>query len=75
MEAMTKPFDAVRMKWQGAKKVQEQIAGMSLEEELRFWQEGTEELLALQDRLRRARDEQRSEEHERTRKSCPPSAT
>ena len=44
----TKEFDCVEMKWQGARKVLEQTAGMSAEEEIRYWQQGTTELLARQ---------------------------
>ena len=32
------------MKRQGAEKVQQELAGMTLEEEVAFWQSGTEEL-------------------------------
>ena len=35
----TKKFDCVEMKHLGAEKVQEQIAGMTREEEIRFWEE------------------------------------
>lgn len=40
----TKTFDCVEMKRQGAEKVQQELAGMTLEEEIAFWQRGTEEL-------------------------------
>lgn len=40
----TKTFDCVKMKRQGAEKVQQELAGMTLEEEIAFWQRGTEEL-------------------------------
>jgi hypothetical protein len=33
-----KTFDCVEMKHQGAEKVREQIKGMTLEQELAFWQ-------------------------------------
>jgi len=39
---MNKTFDCVRMKREGAKKVYEQIARMSSDEQLRFWREKTE---------------------------------
>jgi rubrerythrin len=34
-----KTFDCVEMKHRGAEKVREQIKGMTLEQELEFWQE------------------------------------
>ena len=40
----TKTFDCVKMKHLGAEKVQEQIAGMTREEEIKFWQERTQHL-------------------------------
>ena len=44
----TKIFDCVEMKRQGAEKVQQELAGMTweeeMEEEIAFWQRGTEEL-------------------------------
>ncbi len=39
---MNKTFDCVQMKREGAKKVYEQIARMSSDEQLRFWREKTE---------------------------------
>ncbi len=46
----TKTFDCVEMKRQGAEKVQQELAGMTLEEETAFWQSGTEELKQRQAR-------------------------
>ena len=34
-----KTFDCVEMKHRGAEKVREQVKGMTLEQELEFWQE------------------------------------
>ena len=45
---MNKDFDCVEMKYKGAEKVQARLAGMTREEQLRFWDERTRELLALQ---------------------------
>jgi hypothetical protein len=36
---MNKTFDCVEMKRKGAEKVQEKIAGLSLEEKIKYWQE------------------------------------
>lgn len=51
----TKTFDCVEMKRKGAEKVQGEIAGMTLEEELAYWQRGTEELRAMQESRRKAK--------------------
>ncbi len=37
-----KTFDCVEMKRRGAERIYNQIAGMTLEEQLTFWQERTE---------------------------------
>ena len=50
----TKKFDCVEMKRKGAEKVQQEIAGMTLDEELAYWQQGTKELRALQQARRNA---------------------
>lgn len=42
-----KRFDCVRMKREGAERVQEEIRNMTREEELAYWQQGTRELEAL----------------------------
>ena len=44
----TKIFDCVEMKQRGAEKVQEEIAGMTIAEELDFWQNGTQSLQSKQ---------------------------
>lgn len=53
-----KGFDCMEMKRQGAKLVMAKTAGMTLEEELAFWHEKTEELREMrarrQERRRRA---------------------
>ena len=59
-----KTFDCVEMKHRGAEKVREQIDGMTLEQELAFWQEQSmvlewaalhqQELLENWNRCRRA---------------------
>ena len=48
----TKTFDCVEMKRQGAGKVQQELAGMTLEEEIAFWQSGTEQLRQRQRQIR-----------------------
>jgi hypothetical protein len=45
----TKTFDCVEMKHLGAEKVQEQIAGMTREEEIKFWKERSQELRRRQE--------------------------
>lgn len=50
-----KTFDCVEMKHRGADKVQQAIEGMTLEEELAFWAEGTRELLARKKQLQAER--------------------
>ena len=49
----TKTFDCVRMKRQGAEQVMKQLEGKSLEEQLEYWQKGTEDLKKLQQKLRK----------------------
>jgi hypothetical protein len=50
---MVKPkkFDCVEMKRRGAEAVYEKIKGMTLEEELAYWQAGTEKLRQKQKTL------------------------
>lgn len=48
----TKIFDCVRMKRQGGDEVRKRLAGKSLQEQLEYWQKGTEELKRLQEGLR-----------------------
>lgn len=47
-----KTFDCIEMKRRGAQEVQQTIAGMTLAEELVYWQSGTAELSNRQKRLR-----------------------
>lgn len=49
----TKTFDCVEMKRKGAERVMERTKGMTREEELKYWQEGTARLLERQKELRR----------------------
>lgn len=44
-------FDCVAMKRVGAKKVLQEIKGMTIEEETKFWALGTKELLKKQKKL------------------------
>jgi hypothetical protein len=55
MDRKTKKFDCVKMKWRGAQRVLQEISGMTIEEELRYWEQGTQELLARQEALRAAK--------------------
>lgn len=48
MEPRMKTFDSVEMKHRGAQVVQQAIAGMTMQEELEFWQRGTEQLRVRQ---------------------------
>jgi len=50
-----KVFDAVRMKREGAEQVMKQLEGKSLQEQLEYWQKGTEDLRKFQRKLRKAR--------------------
>ena len=47
-----KTFDCVRMKRQGAERVMEQLRGKSFQEQLEFWQKGTEDLRRRQQELK-----------------------
>jgi len=47
----TKPFDCVEMKHQGAERVQARLAGMTLEEQLSFWEQRGRELYARQQEI------------------------
>jgi len=49
----TKKFDCVEMKHLGAEKVQEQIAGMTREEEIRFWKERSQYLRQHQEAIKK----------------------
>ncbi len=48
----TKTFDCVRMQHQGAEQVMKQLEGKSLQEQLEYWQKGTEDLRRLQQELK-----------------------
>lgn len=52
----TKTFDCVRMKRLGAEQVMKRLEGKTLQEQLEYWQKGTEELKrhqrSLKDRAR-----------------------
>lgn len=48
----TKRFDCVQMKRQGAAKVREQTATLTKEQELRFWQERSQDLRQRQAALK-----------------------
>ena len=50
----TKTFDAVRMKHRGAERVMKQLEGKSLQEQLEYWQKGTDDLKKLQRKLKKA---------------------
>jgi hypothetical protein len=54
---MNKEFDCVEMKRKGAERLQKKLAGLTLQEELKFWQERTEELKKEQESLRKSRRE------------------
>jgi hypothetical protein len=51
----TKTFDCVEMKHRGAEKIQGKIKGMTLEQELAFWQERSRELQERQEALQQKR--------------------
>lgn len=51
----SKTFDCVDMKRKGAEQVQQEIAGMSIEQELAYWRKGTEELRTLKDSRRKTK--------------------
>lgn len=50
---MNKEFDCVEMKRKGAARLQKKIAGLSLEEELKFWHERTTALKKEQHSMRK----------------------
>ncbi len=50
---MSKEFDCVEMKRKGAARLQKKIAGLSLEEELKFWEERTKALKEEQRKMRK----------------------
>jgi hypothetical protein len=52
LKMKTKMFDCVEMKHRGAERVMKRMEGMTLEEQLQYWQRGTEELRKLQKSLK-----------------------
>jgi hypothetical protein len=48
----TKAFDCVQMKRQGAELVRKKLQGKSFEQQLEYWQKGTEDLKKLQTQAR-----------------------
>lgn len=42
---MNKQFDCVEMKRKGAERLQKKLTGLSIEEELKFWQERNKALM------------------------------
>ena len=52
---MKKTFDCVTMKRRGAEKIYKQIAGMTTEQELAFWQQRTDALKQRQRSIRNRR--------------------
>lgn len=59
-----KTFDCVEMKHRGAEKVREQINGMTLEQELAFWQERSRILRRRQEIAKGKGLEQTNEEQQ-----------
>lgn len=49
----TEPFDCVEMKRQGAEIVQHEISKLTHEQELAYWNKGTQELLRKQQELQK----------------------
>ncbi len=52
---MNEEFDCVEMKRKGAEKLQKKLTGLTIEEELEFWKERTNELKKEQQALNRAK--------------------
>jgi hypothetical protein len=48
----TKAFDCVEMKRRGAELVRKQLEGKSFEQQLEYWQKGTQDLKKLQAQAR-----------------------
>ncbi len=48
----TKKFDCVQMKRRGAELVRQRLAGMTLEQEVEYWRERSEQFERDQERLR-----------------------
>ena len=58
---MSKKFSSIAMKRKGAARLQKKLIGMSLEEELNFWQERTQKLKNTKERLiKDARDHRKT---------------
>ncbi len=55
MEKKKKKFDCMEMKRKRAEKLHMVISGMTLDEELSFWKQGTDELRVRQDEIRKSR--------------------
>jgi hypothetical protein len=53
----TKTFDAVEMKRRGQQALREKLQGLTLEQEMEFWRQRTEELLDRQRKVRAQRQE------------------
>jgi len=53
MKVIHSTFDCVKMKRKGAKILQKKLAGLTLEEELKFWQGRNKALKKDQQRLRK----------------------
>ena len=53
MKTKPKAFDCVRMKHEGARRVQETIKGMTVEEELAYWRKRHEEMVRKKQELLR----------------------
>ena len=53
-----KTFDCMRMKRQGTDQVMKQLEGKSFQEQLEYWQKGTEDLKKLQQELKKTRGHQ-----------------
>ena len=51
----TKTFDCIRMKRQGAEQVMKHLEGKTVQEQLEYWQKGTEELKKHQQALKENR--------------------
>ncbi len=48
-----KTFDCVRMQHRGGERVMKELEGKSLQEQLEYWQKGTEDLKRHQQELRK----------------------
>lgn len=48
----TKPFDCVEMKRRGAELVRQRLAGLTLEQEIEYWRQRSEQFQRDQERLR-----------------------